>query len=137
MTYTKPLPRKLPEAEPFWASVRAHEMALPWCVECGKPHFYPQALCPFCLGDEIQFRPASGKGTIYSFTEVRRAPTPDFKDDVPYILCLVELEEGVRLFTTLVDVAASDAEIGMPVEVVYDDVTEEVTLPRVAPWNER
>jgi uncharacterized OB-fold protein len=133
MTYTKPLPRRIPEAEGFWASVKAHAIALPWCLDCNRPHYYPQGTCPFCLGPNIEYRPASGNGTIYSFSKVNRAPTADFKNDVPYTLCMVDLEEGVRIFTTLVDDDADQVRIGMPVRVVYDDVTEEVSLPRVAP----
>ncbi len=133
MTYDKPLPRQLPEAVPFWDSVKDHAMALPWCRDCEKPHYYPQGTCPFCLGPNIEYRTASGNGTIYSFSEVRRAPTKDFKDDVPYTVCMVDLEEGVRIFTTLVDADGAEARIGMPVRAVYDDVTDEVSLPRVAP----
>jgi uncharacterized protein len=131
-TYPKPLPRKIPEAEPFWASVKAHKMELPWCLECNRAHYYPQGVCPFCWSDRLEYRPASGNGTLYSFCRVGRAPTAEFKADVPYTLCIVDLEEGVRFFSTLVGDDQDSFEIGMPVEVVYDDVTEEVTLPRVA-----
>ncbi|MBI3972022.1 MAG: OB-fold domain-containing protein, partial [Chloroflexi bacterium] len=121
--------------QPFWDSVRAHAMAIQWCAACERYVFYPRALCPYCLGSALAWRPISGRGTLYAFTIVHRALAPEFQPDVPYVVALVELDEGIRLMTTIADVPPDPAHVrmGMPVEVAYDDITAEVTLPRFQP----
>jgi uncharacterized OB-fold protein len=120
---------------PYWESLRAHALALQWCAACQAPIFYPRALCPRCFGADLEWRPASGRGSLYSFTIVHRAPSPALQGAVPYVVALVDLEEGVRLMTTLQDVVPDPEALrpGMPLELVYDDVSAEVTLPRFRP----
>jgi hypothetical protein len=130
-----PLPETDPVTLPYWESLRAHAMRLPWCPVCARAVFYPRPFCPRCGSWALEWRPASGRATLYSFTVVHRPPTREWPGPVPYVVALVDLEEGVRLMTTLVDVAPDPAglRIGLPLEVTYDDVTPEITLPRYRP----
>jgi uncharacterized OB-fold protein len=107
------------------------------CDECGQAYFYPRAICPFCLSRRTRWVKSSGRGALYAFSIVHRGPTAAFQDRVPYVAALVELDGGARLPTTLVDVAPdpSAIRIGMPLEVVFDDVSDAFTLPRFRPSN--
>ena len=136
--YPKPLPQPDPITRPFWDSVKAHAMQLQRCSACGTWVFYPRALCPSCLGATLEWRPVSGRGVVHAFTIPHRHPSPTFQPDLPYVVALVELEEGARMMTNLVDVPPDPAHVrvGLPVEVVYDDVTSEFTLPRFRPTAE-
>jgi uncharacterized protein len=94
---------------------------LPRCEACGRFHFYPRAQCPHCGSDRIEWSEASGRGTVYSFTHVHRAPSPAFEKDVPYVVVIVELGEGPHLMSSLVNCKPGDVRIGQPVEVRYFD----------------
>jgi uncharacterized protein len=133
--YAKPLPQPDPITKPYWDSLKAHAMRLQRCGSCGRFVFFPRALCPFCFSDALTWTPVSGRGVVHAFTVPHRHPSPAFQPDLPYVVALVELEEGPRLMTNLIDVPPDPAQIavGMPVEVVYDDVTPEVTLPKFRP----
>jgi uncharacterized OB-fold protein len=131
--YAKPLPVPSPESEPFWDACRRHELALQRCEPCGTSWFPPSALCPRCLGEAWHWEATSGQGSVYSFVVFRRVYHPGFADDIPYVVAVVELEEGPRLPTRLVGIAPEDVRCDMPVEVVFDDVTEAVTLPKFRP----
>ncbi len=133
--YHKPLPTPIPDTQPFWDAARRHELLVPFCLDCQRHFFYPRRLCPHCLGERIEWRKASGRGRVYSFTVQYRAAHPAFAADVPFVSAVVELDEGVRLATNLVDVEPDPAKLrcDMPVEVVFDDVTPEVTLPKFRP----
>jgi len=133
--YAKPLPVPTPETQPFWDGCKAHELRLPYCRACERFFFYPRPFCPRCFGWEIEWRRCSGRGRLYSYAIQYRPQAPGFQDDVPYITAIVELEEGPRLMTNLVGIEPDPALIrcDMPVEVVFDDVTDEVTLAKFRP----
>lgn len=133
--YAKPLPVPSPETQPFWDGCKAHELRLPYCTACGRFFFYPRPFCPRCFGWELEWRRCSGRGRLYSYAIQFRPQAPGFQDDVPYVTAIVELEEGPRLMTNLVGIDPDPALIrcDMPVEVVFDDVTEEITLPKFRP----
>jgi uncharacterized OB-fold protein len=137
--YAKPLPPIDPLTAPFWDSVKAHAMRLQRCGACGTFVFFPRPLCPVCFSDALEWTPVSGRGVVHAFTIPHRHPSAAFQPDLPYVVAIVELEEGPRLMTNLVQVApdASQIAVGMPVEVVYDDVTPEVTLPKFRPTARR
>ena len=134
-SYAKPLPEPDPLTRPYWESVKAHAMQLQRCGDCGAFVFFPRALCPRCFSADLQWTPVSGRGVVHAFTIPHRHPLPAFQPDLPYVVAIVELEEGARLMTSLVGVTPDPAHvaIGMPVEIVYDDVTPEITLPRFRP----
>jgi len=132
-TYAKPLPRVTPDAQPFWDACRAGRWVLPYCRDCGRAHLPPGPVCPFCFADAIEWRAASGRGTISTWTVVHQPWFPAFRDDLPYNVVQVELEEGPRLTANVVGVHHTALRVGMSVRVVFDAVTEDMTLPRFAP----
>ncbi|MBI1737211.1 MAG: Zn-ribbon domain-containing OB-fold protein [Candidatus Rokubacteria bacterium] len=132
--YGKPLPRPSTATRPFWDGCREGELRLPWCRACGRPHFFPRSLCPHCLATDLEWRRASGRGVVWSFSTVRLSFWGKaFDDAVPYVVAMVELEEGVRVLSNVVGCAPGAVRIGLPVEVTFDAVTPEFTLPRFRP----
>ena len=103
------------------------------CNSCGEHQFYPRGVCSHCLSSELEWREASGKGTIYSYSVNHRAPHPGFADDLPFVLAIVELEEGPRMMTNIVVSDPDSVTIGMAVTVTFDIVTDQVTLPKFTP----
>lgn len=131
--YNKPLPWVYETTRPFWEGAKRHELWLQRCRDCGKFHHYPRFLCPYCLSDNTEWTKVSGRGKIYSFTVSYREAAPAFRPDVPYNIALIELEEGVRMMSNIVECRNEDLRIDMPVEVVFDDVTPEITLLKFKP----
>ena len=130
---SKPLPRIGPDNEPFWDGTRQNQLRLPYCTECGRPHWPAGPVCPHCLSSALQWRTASGRGRISTYTVVHKAWFPAFAADIPYNVVQVELEEGPRLTANLVDEPPGGPAIGMAVEAVFDPVTPDVTLLRFRP----
>jgi len=123
-----PAPTLHPDNERFWEGVKRQELVLQRCKECGKWLHPPRPMCPKCRSLETEWVPSTGKGTIHSWVIYRESPHPGFK--APYAVVLVELEEGVRVVSNLLDVQPEAVSIGMPVEVVFDEVNEAVVLPK-------
>ena len=124
-----------PEAMPYWDGLREGKLMLPKCGNCDTPFFFPRIICPHCHSRNIGWMQASGKGTLYSFQIAYRALNPHFKIPPPYVLAMVELEEGPRIMSNLINIEADPAvvKIGMAVEVVYEKQTDEVTIPLFQP----
>jgi hypothetical protein len=133
VAYAKPLPEPSEVTRPFWEAARAHRLELQRCAECERFVFYPRALCPHCGGARLEWRRASGRGTLYSYTVARRAPVPMFESDVPYVIAIVELEEGPRMTSNVVGAGPEKLRVGMPLQAVFEDVTDSVTLVRFRP----
>jgi hypothetical protein len=129
----KPIPRPAPESVPYWQAARAHRLEIPRCNACGKFWFPPSQRCPHCLAADFAWVPVSGKGKIFSFVTFHRVYHPAFAKDVPYVVALVELDEGPRLLTNIVGVAPEKVACDMPVKVVFDDVAEDVAVPKFTP----
>lgn len=129
----KPLPEPSALTEPFWQGLRRREVRIQRCGECQRYVFYPRALCPYCLSDRLEWVRASGKGRVYSYTVVRRAMHPAFQAEVPYVFAIIELEEGVRLPSNVINCRPEDLRVDMPVKAVYHDVTSEITLLKFEP----
>jgi hypothetical protein len=128
--YAKPLPRIDEESKGFWEACVRHELYVQRCRACRSLRYYPRALCPACLSDDTEWVRCCGRGTVYTFTVTHQNQAPGFRDELPYVLAYVELDEGVRLLTNIVGCSPEDVRIGMPVEVLFDDVTAESTLPK-------
>ncbi len=126
----KPLPRINKISRPYWEAAKQHELLLQKCQACGHYRYPPGETCPSCLSDRLEWVKASGRGVVYTWTVFHQVYHPAFEKDVPYAVVAVELEEGPKLLTNLVDCKVEAIDIGMPVEVVFDDVTEEITLPK-------
>jgi uncharacterized OB-fold protein len=132
-TPAKPLPVIRPETAGFWAAARRHELVIQQCTRCGQRMFFPRFLCHQCGSEELEWRPASGRGVIYSFTIVRQAAHPAFAAEVPYVYALIELEEGVRMIANVIHTDPATVHIGQPVQVVFVDATPEISLPQFEP----
>ncbi len=133
MPATRPLPQPDAESREFWEGVKARQIKLQRCRACRQFRFYPRALCPHCLSGDYEWATASGKGTIYSFTVCHRPAGEAFAAEVPYVVALVQLEEGVRLMSNLIGCPPEQARVGMPVEVVFEDASPDITLYKFQP----
>jgi uncharacterized protein len=118
--------------QPFWDSARKHRLTAAKCAACGTFRMPPTPFCPECLSQDIDWPTLSGRGTIFSFTVVHRAITPEMEGALPYVPALVDLDDapGARLITTIVDVPIERIRIGAPVCVVWDDRSDGVAVPR-------
>ncbi|MFC4272642.1 hypothetical protein GQF03_10695 [Sneathiella chungangensis] len=129
MEYNKPIPVVDSDSEPFWASGLSGKLKLPHCSSCGKFHYYPRTLCPHCHLTDLSYKEVSGNGTIYSYTVQRRPAGNEFKDDVPYIVALIDLEEGPRMLSNIVGLAPEEVAIGQRVAVQFITVSDSISLP--------
>ena len=133
MTYEGFRPDITPLHAPFWDALRRHELLVQECTACGRLRFVPSELCPVCYSPGATWRRVSGRGRVYTYTVVHRAPTAAYQAEAPYALAYVELDEGPRMPARLVDVDPAAVEVGMAVEVVFDDVAPDLTLYRFRP----
>jgi uncharacterized protein len=119
-TVTKrPRPVVDDDSRGFWDAIQQRRVDVQCCAECARHVFYPRALCTTC-GRELSWRTVSGRATVYSYTVSRRPAGPAFEAAVPYVVALVDLEEGARMLTTLVGVAPEGVHIGMPVQADFE-----------------
>jgi len=137
--YEKPLPQIRPDTAPFWEGCKRHELLIQRCSDCGTFRHPPRPMCPECNSLNSEWVKVT-KGTVYSYTVVHDRPMPvlylpGFANDRPLAIVLVELPEAgnIRMVSNIVDCRPEDLKIGMPVEVIFDDVTEEITLPKFKP----
>ena len=134
---TPPIPPPMPQPESdfYWEKCKAHELWLRHCKSCDQAYFYPRDICPNCGSRDTDWIQSSGRGTLHTFSIVHRGPTPAFRDRVPYIPAIVEVESGARIATNLVEVEPDPAaiKVGMAVEVVFEDLTDTITLPKFRP----
>ena len=138
MTASTPTPKRFEppvteEAEPFWSATERRELVLPWCTSCGQAFWYPRPVCPRCLRPDVEWRPASGHGEVYAVSVMHRPAHPGLADRVPYAVALVDLDEGVRMLTNVVDVDAAEVRIGMEVAVTWEPMSDGRNLPVFAP----
>ena len=116
------------DSRPYWEGLKRGELRIQGCDACGRAVFYPRALCPHCHSDALSWMTATGRGTIYSYTVVHQAFGP-FAGDVPYFVALVELEEGVRMMTRILDASRERLTLGAAVRVTFEQVSDDLTLP--------
>jgi len=128
--YKKPLPHLDEENRWFWEACARHELYLQKCGACSTIRFYPRALCPSCLSSKTDYLRASGHGTVYTFTVTYQNQAAGFRDELPYVMAYVELDEGPRILTNVVNTPADAVTIGMPVEVVFEDIDEGLAIPK-------
>lgn len=133
-SYSKPLPSMHDEASrTYWEGCKNGKLLLQRCLDCGVYQTFPRHLCYRCHSQKLSWVESSGRGTVYSFSVVYRPPMEEFAPDVPYVVAIVELQEGVRMMTNIVGCPPEDATVGMGVQVVFDRVTPEVALPKFKP----
>ncbi len=127
----KLIPQVTKELKPFFDAARNHQLMVQKCDNCGALRFPAAPLCLNCDSDKASWTPVSGRGQVFSFTVMHRAYHPAFK--APYILAVIELDEGVKMTSNVVGIEHSRVKCGMPVEVAWDKLSDEVTLPRFRP----
>ena len=127
--YAKPLPKIDPLIAPFWEHAQRRQLAMQVCNSCADVHFPPCPNCPKCLSLDQSWKVMSGRGKIESHVKFHRAYWPGFTPDLPYDACIVRLDEGPVLASNLVG-DTSKAKLGVPVHVVFEEVTASVTLPK-------
>lgn len=125
MATLKPMPVATKISAPFWQALKENQLKIQQCNSCDGWVFYPRNHCTHCFSHDLEWKQVSGEGTLYSFTLTRIPTMPEFADEMPQALAVVELVEGVRINTTLIDVAEDDIKIGMAVKPVFDKVSVE------------
>jgi uncharacterized OB-fold protein len=128
----RPAPIPMTFSKPFWDAARNGVLLLQYCPVAGKYQFYPRPVSIYTGKRNLEWRPATGKGTVYTYTITHRPPEP-FKNVPPYIVATIELEERVRIMTNLVNCAADQVHVGMPVRLTWVDITEEFRFPVFEP----
>ncbi len=122
------LPNVTDENAPYWRSARAHALELPFCMACEQAFYPVQARCPRCLSSGWEWRQVSGRASIYSWIVVHQVYDPSLASRVPYITAVVELEEGPRLVTNIMNCEPADVRRDMAVQVAYEDLNDEIAL---------
>lgn len=126
------LPQPNPNADslPYWNAARERRLLIRQCKECGTKHFMPRHLCPHCWSDQLEWVQSKGEGSVHSFSVVHRAPTPVFAEAAPYVIALIDLDEGPRMFANVVGESAFGVSIGSRVKVTFEERGNGAMLPQ-------
>jgi uncharacterized OB-fold protein len=125
-----------PESEgaaPYWEATREQRLVLPWCPSCDGPFWYPREVCPRCLSPDVEWRAASGRGRVYACSTMPKPAMSGLADLVPYVVALVELDEGVRVMSNVTGCPPDDVVVGMPVQVTWEALPDGRHLPLFEP----
>ena len=134
MSATVPLPTPEPngDSRPYWDAARERRLVIRRCRDCGAKHFMARHLCPQCWSDRLEWIDSQGAGTVASFSIVHRAPTAPFKAHTPYVVALIDLDEGPRMFANIIGDDARDVAIGERVRVTYEERDGGMMIPQFA-----
>lgn len=128
------LQRTLPQAtqstQAFWQAAREHKLLIQKCNSCQRLQFYPRLFCVTCLSEDTDWRESAGEGVIYTFTINHRAANEYMKNHVPYAVAMINLKEGVKMMGNIVNSRLEDIQIGAPVKVVFEKISDDMTLPQ-------
>jgi uncharacterized OB-fold protein len=127
------LPTADDSTQHFWDGTREGKLRIKRCPDCGRAHFYPRPFCPSCWSERVHWEDASGRATLYTYSIVYQNDLPPFPERVPYVAAIVDLEEGPRMMTNVVDCELDRLQVGMALEVTFREETDEVTLPVFRP----
>ena len=127
------LPTPDESTQPWWDAAREGRLLIKRCAGCGRAHWYPRPFCPHCWSESVSWEQASGRATLYTWSVVHSNDLPPFKAKVPYVAAIVDLDEGPRMMTNVVDCSFDDLRVGMPLEVRFRPETAEITLPVFVP----
>lgn len=133
MAYEKPLPQPNADTKPFWDGCKKHELRFQRCHTCGHVRWPPSVICPKCYSSNTEWVVANGKGKVYTFAVFHQVYHKGFENDVPYITAVVELDEGPHILTNLVGCGIDQLTCDMPVEVTWEDISKEFSLPKFKP----
>ena len=127
------LPTPEHDTLPYWEAAREGRLLIRRCGACGRAGFYPRPFCPTCWSDDVRWETASGRATLYTYSVIHQNELPPFHAWLPYVAAIVELEEGPRMMTNLVDFDVDRIAIGMPLEVVFREHSDTITAPVFRP----
>jgi uncharacterized OB-fold protein len=133
MSFDSPLPKPNADTRPFWEGCRRKELRFQKCRDCGHVRWPPSIMCPECHATDTEWIVADGRGVIYSYVVYHVAFHPAFKDKLPYVTAVVELHEGPRILTNIVDCDPSALRCDMPVEVIWGEIDRKLHLHRFRP----
>lgn len=126
----KPRPIPTPTSQPYWDGLTRNQILVQRCADCESWVFYPRSRCTNCLSSSLEWKQVSGRGTIFTFTIARQPTVPMFADETPQLIAVVELDEGIRMTTTLVTDDLASLRTGAAVEPVFDHGADGATLLR-------
>ena len=129
-----PLPLTTPDTQPFWDALKRRELVLPKCKACAEFHYYPRPFCPNCFSCDLEWVKCSGRGKIYSYV-INHRPAPGFGNEAPYVIAVIELEEGPRMMSNMTGVEPDPdkVQVDNPVEIVFEDVNDDLTMFKFRP----
>lgn len=129
----KPAPPVTYWTERYWQAAREGKLMIQRCRDCRKNIFYPRMVCPSCFSDRMEWVESPGRGKVYSYTVVLNNAPSAFIDDMPFVIAIVRLEEGVQMLTSIVGCDPDRVYCEMPVQVTFEKLNEEITLPKFKP----
>ncbi len=129
----KPVPRPYQDSKPYWDAAKENRLLLQRCRDCNRFQFFPRGVCSHCLGSALDWAESSGRGVVHTFTIANRAPHPGFADNLPCVIAIIELQEGVRMMSNIVNCKPETVRIDMPVKVVFEAAGPDIVLPMFAP----
>ncbi|NKB39118.1 MAG: hypothetical protein GKR93_18455 [Gammaproteobacteria bacterium] len=129
----KIFPRPSPETAVYWDACREHKLMIQQCHSCNHFQFYPRIMCTQCMSSEVNWVQASGKAEVLSFTIVRHPVSKAYAEETPYVVALIQLSEGPTLMSNVIECDLETVAIGMPVEVVFENWSEEISIPKFKP----
>jgi uncharacterized OB-fold protein len=131
--YTKPIPAITPDMRPFFDAAKRRELVVQRCTQCGQHRFPAREICSNCLSRGVEWVRVSGVGEVFSYNVMHQVYHPGFAAEVPYAVVVIKLQEGAKMNSNLVGVPPADIRVGMPVRVIFEDISDEVTLPKFVP----
>jgi len=129
--FIEPVPSA--ETQAFWDAAKRGQLLIARCLDCKRVHYYPRPHCVYCWSEKVEQQPASGLGTLYTYSTVFMNDLPPFNERVPYVAAQVDLEEGVRVTTNMVDCSPKDLRIGMAVRLRFETIADGVAIPVFVP----
>ena len=130
-----PLPTPTVLTREFWMSAKKRKLVFQYCSKCKMLQSYPKPWCSECGSEELSWKEVSGEGTVYSYTIPRQVidNSPAFEKNLPFVVAIVQLEEGPRLYSNIIGLPPEDVRIGMKVGVIFEDVSSDIALPKFRP----
>ncbi|WP_085993245.1 Zn-ribbon domain-containing OB-fold protein [Oceanobacillus senegalensis] len=126
-------PHPTADTKPYWDGCKKHEVFIQYCSLCDKYQFYPRPICTNCMDDNVEWKKASGMGSVISYTTVRRSLSKAYEDEEPYILAIIELDEGVTMLSNIIGCSTEEVKAGMRVEVVFEEWSNDISIPKFCP----
>lgn len=126
----RPLPQPTRITQPYWDAAKESRLVIQQCACCKRRQFYPREFCTACLSDDIEWIDSAGLGTVYTYTVNRRPSNAALSEKVPYVVAMIDLDEGVRMMANIIDTPPEAVRIGSRVRVCFEQVSDEITLPQ-------